>query len=224
MTVRWAKDTGVWLWPGEGAPPFTKRRGLVLLGDTGQAQQQGADSVLMVRGSVSSSGISPVLWLFLIEYWTPHVKNWSEDLRLFLQWRLAYFCFWLAGRQETLTIPNPLHLIGAKMLRTRTLDPMTDGWTLDYPLTPQQWPFKPRVLTKVLPTWHVQFLSPVCESGKTSAQSFSQTSTQTSQSTITRKRAPPSFTDIENLWLGYLHLSTRLLQPCRSKRSLETWF
>ena len=39
----------------------------MLLGDTGQAQRQGAESVLMVRGSVSPSGISPVLWLFLIE-------------------------------------------------------------------------------------------------------------------------------------------------------------
>ena len=25
------------------------------------------------------------------------------------------------------------------------------------PLTPQQWPFKPRALTRVLPTWPVQF-------------------------------------------------------------------
>ena len=109
------------------------------------------------------------------------------------------------------------------MLRTRTLDPMRDGWTLDSPLTPQQWPFKPRVLTKVLPTWYVQFLSPVCESGKTSAQSFSQTSTKTSQTTITRKRAS-SFTNIKNLWLVYPHHSTRLPQPCRGKRSLDTWF
>ena len=31
------------------------------------------------------------------------------------------------------------------------------------PLTPQQWPFKPRALTRVLPTWPVQFFvsSPV---------------------------------------------------------------
>lgn len=58
---------GVWLWSGEGAPPFIRRKELVLLGDTGQAQWQGAEGVLMVGGSVSSSGISPVLWLLLIE-------------------------------------------------------------------------------------------------------------------------------------------------------------
>lgn len=34
----------------EGAPPFIRRKELVLLGDTGQAQWQGAEGVLMVEG------------------------------------------------------------------------------------------------------------------------------------------------------------------------------
>ena len=91
----------------------------------------------MVWGSLSSFGISPVLQLFLIECWTPHAKKRSKGLRLWMKWlppvRTALILLLAGSRLATLTIPNSLHLIGAKMLRTKVPDPMRAGWTLHYP-------------------------------------------------------------------------------------------
>lgn len=115
-------------------------------------------------GSVSSSGFSLVLWLFLIECWKSQVKNQSENLRLWMKLlppgRTGLFLL-LAGRW-TRDTDNPKSSSFNRYWNALNQDSRPyEGWlNSGSPLTPQRWPFKPTVLTRVLPTWAIQSLSP----------------------------------------------------------------
>lgn len=139
-------------------------------------------------GSVSSSGFSLVLWLFLIECWKSQVKNQSENLRLWMKLlppgRTGLFLL-LAGRW-TRDTDNPKSSSFNRYWNALNQDSRPfEGWlwiqiTLDHPSLLSDGLSSLRCWPGSFQLGLFNLCPQPCESGKNSAQILSQTSTKTS--------------------------------------------